>query len=52
MENTVINSTEYRDLRLAALTESTTNPRRAFDKTALKELADFVTRNKIGILWR
>lgn len=39
METTVINATEYRDLPLSLLTESKTNPRRAFDETALKELA-------------
>ena len=42
MENTVINAAEYRDLPLAALTESTTNPRRAFDAVALKELAESI----------
>ena len=43
---------EYRDLPLSILTESKTNPRRIFDEAALKELADFVPGNKIGILWR
>jgi ParB family chromosome partitioning protein len=32
-------ATEYRDLPLGVLTESTTNPRRIFDETGLKELA-------------
>ncbi len=32
-------ATEYRNLPLAVLTESTTNPRRIFDETGLKELA-------------
>jgi ParB family chromosome partitioning protein len=32
-------STEYRDLPLGILIESTTNPRRIFDETGLKELA-------------
>ena len=32
-------TTEYRDLPLAVLTESTTNPRRIYDNAALKELA-------------
>ena len=36
-------TTEYRDLPLAVLTESRTNPRRIFEDNALKELADFVT---------
>jgi ParB family chromosome partitioning protein len=39
METTVINATEYRELPLALLNESKTNPRRAFDETSLKELA-------------
>ena len=45
-------TTEYRDLPLAVLTESATNPRRIFEDAALKELADFVPGNKIGILCR
>ena len=39
METTVINATEYRELPLALLNESKTNPRRAFDEMSLKELA-------------
>lgn len=39
MENTVLNATEYRDLPLASLNESKTNPRRVFEDAALKELA-------------
>jgi ParB family chromosome partitioning protein len=39
METTVINATEYRELPLALLNESKTNPRRAFDESSLKELA-------------
>jgi ParB family chromosome partitioning protein len=39
MQNTVLNATEYRDLPLALLNESKTNPRRVFDEAALKELA-------------
>jgi ParB family chromosome partitioning protein len=39
METTVINATEYRELPLALLNESKTNPRRVFDETSLKELA-------------
>jgi len=45
-------ATEYRDLPLAVLTESATNPRRIFEDAALKELADFVSGHKIGILFR
>ena len=42
MEQTVINATEYREIPLAQLNESKTNPRRAFDQTSLKELADSI----------
>src|SRR5580658_11319733 len=35
-------ATEYRNLPLAVLTESTTNPRRIFENSALKELADSI----------
>ena len=39
MNTTVINATEYRNLPLASLTESKTNPRRSFEHNALQELA-------------
>jgi ParB family chromosome partitioning protein len=39
MEQTVINATEYRELPLALLNESKTNPRRVFDDISLRELA-------------
>ena len=52
MENTIINAAEYRNVSLALLSESKTNPRRIFEDTALKELADFVPGHKIGLLWR
>jgi ParB family transcriptional regulator, chromosome partitioning protein len=39
---TVTNATEYRNLPLALLTESTTNPRRIFEENALKELAESI----------
>jgi hypothetical protein len=42
MDTTVINATEYRNLPLALLTESTTNPRRIFEDDALKELAESI----------
>jgi ParB family chromosome partitioning protein len=42
METQVINATEYRNVSLVLLNESKTNPRRTFDATALKELADYV----------
>ena len=54
---TIANATEYRNLPLALLTESKTNPRRTFEDDSLKELADFVPGNKIGrfvplpVLW-
>jgi len=35
-------ATEYRDLPLAVLTESKTNPRRIFEDNALKELAESI----------
>jgi ParB family transcriptional regulator, chromosome partitioning protein len=35
-------TTEYRDLPLAVLTESATNPRRIFEDAALKELAESI----------
>jgi hypothetical protein len=43
---------EYRNLPLDSLTESNMNPRRSFDEAALTELADFVPRHKIGLLFR
>ena len=42
MEPTVTNATEYRDVSLALLTESTTNPRRTFEEESLKELAESI----------
>jgi ParB family transcriptional regulator, chromosome partitioning protein len=42
MEAQIINATEYRNVPLALLNESTTNPRRTFDETALKELAESI----------
>ncbi len=42
METTITNATEYRNLPLALLTESTTNPRRIFEESALKELAETI----------
>jgi hypothetical protein len=43
-------ATEYRNLPLGVLTESATNPRRIFEDSALKELADYVPRHIIGLL--
>ena len=42
MNTTIANAAEYRDLPLAILTESTTNPRRIFEDNALKELAESI----------
>ena len=52
METQVLNGTEYRNVPLSLLNLSKTNPRRTFDEVALKELADFVPGNKIGLLCR
>jgi ADP-ribosylglycohydrolase len=49
MKTAVNNATEYRNLPLALLTESKTNPRRTFEDDSLKELADFVSGHKIGL---
>ena len=48
METQVINATEYRNVSLSLLTESKTNPRRAFEENALRELASTI-RNQ-GVL--
>ena len=50
--STSIAATEYRNLPPSILTESKSNPRRIFEDAALKELADFVSGHKIGLLWR
>jgi ParB family chromosome partitioning protein len=42
METTIINATEYRNVSLALLSESKTNPRRIFEDTVLKELAESI----------
>jgi len=42
MNTTIVNATEYRDLPLAMLIESPTNPRRIFEENALKEMAETV----------
>ncbi|TCK70696.1 hypothetical protein, partial [Acidipila rosea] len=52
METTITNATEYRNLPLALLTESTTNPRHIFENDALKELADYVPGHIIGLMFR
>jgi hypothetical protein len=45
-------ATEYRNLPLAVLTESTTNPRRTFDEAKLYELADYVSGHIICLMFR
>ena len=52
MNTAINNATEYRNLPLAMLTESKTNPRRTFEDDSLKELAAFVPGHKSGILFR
>jgi ParB/RepB/Spo0J family partition protein len=42
METQVTNATEYRDVSLSLLNVSKTNPRRTFDETSLKELAESI----------
>jgi ParB family chromosome partitioning protein len=42
METQITNATEYRNVSLALLNESKTNPRRTFEETALKELAESI----------
>ena len=52
MNTTIANATEYRNLPLASLTESKTNPRRTFEDNSLKELADYVPRHIIRFMFR
>ena len=42
MENQIANATEYRNVSLNLLSESKTNPRRTFEETALKDLAESI----------
>jgi len=42
METQIINATEYRNVSLALLNESKTNPRRVFDDAPLRELAESI----------
>ena len=42
METQIVNATKYRNVTLALLSESKTNPRRTFEATALKELAESI----------
>jgi hypothetical protein len=40
-----VTNNEYRNISIAALVESGTNPRKRFDPVALEELAAYVPRN-------
>src|SRR5450756_1050514 len=42
MDTQIVNATEYRNVTLAVLSESKTNPRRTFEEVALKELASSI----------
>jgi len=42
IQNTSVQSPEYRDLPISQLVESPTNPRKRFDEASLKELADSI----------
>ena len=42
MSTLATTASDYRDLPLAVLTESKTNPRRIFEDNALKELAESI----------
>jgi hypothetical protein len=45
-------TTEYRNLPINVLTESTTNPRHIFEDAALKELPHYVPGHIICIMFR
>ena len=45
MNTTIANATEYRDLPLAMLTESPTNPRQTFEQGKLEELAESIRQH-------
>jgi ParB family chromosome partitioning protein len=47
METTITNASEFREMPLALLTESPTNPRRSFDETFLNELAATIRTNGV-----
>lgn len=47
METTIANTSEFRELPLALLTESPTNPRRSFDEAFLNELAATIRTNGV-----
>jgi ParB family chromosome partitioning protein len=45
-------SNAFQYLAIDTLHESTTNPRRTFDESKLQELADYVPRHIIGLMFR
>lgn len=45
-------SSEYRDVSVTALIESSSNPRERFDETSLNELAAYVPGHISGLLYR
>jgi hypothetical protein len=47
-----VTNNEYRNISIAALVESGTNPRKRFDQAALEELAAYVPRHISGLLCR
>jgi hypothetical protein len=50
--NTAITNNVPRELPIAMLTESPTNPRRVFDEAFLKELADYVSGHISDVMFR
>ena len=49
---THMQNTEYRDVSVAALIESPSNPRKRFDEDSLSELADYVPRHIMQSIFR
>jgi len=49
---THVRNTEYRDVPVAALIDSPSNPRKRFDESSLSELAAYVPRHIIRVLCR
>jgi ParB family chromosome partitioning protein len=45
-------SSAFQFIAIDTIHESTTNPRRTFDEAKLCELADYVPRHIIGIMFR
>ena len=47
-----VSNNEYRNISIAALVESETNPRKRFDQVAFEELAPYVPRHISGLSCR